>query len=295
MFENTKRGLCPVLLVAAVALPAVVRAQDDLLTVEQARRVMEAASAYAGQHGAPGGAIAIVDAGGALILFERLPGTFPAASRIAIGKASTAAAFRRPTKVFEDAINGGRHSMTALPDFFPLQGGVPLMRDGAVVGAVGVSGAASADQDTEIAEAGAAAMRVAVSASETRSPVRFVEGAAVNGAFAAGAPLFEDDELKIHASRRDGPGEAEVHLEDTDVFYVLSGRATFVTGGTLVNDRRTVPGEIRASTIAGGEERELSGGDVIVIPRGTPHWFRDVSAPFVYYVVKVSSPRERRS
>lgn len=161
MFGTTRRFVCSALLVAGVLVPATVRAQNDLLAVDEARRVLDAARAHAAAHGAPGGAIAIVDAGGALVLFERLPGTFPAASRIAMGKATTAATFRRPTKAFEDAVNGGRHSLTALPDFFPLQGGVPLVRDGVVVGAIGVSGAASADQDTEIAEAGTAALQVA--------------------------------------------------------------------------------------------------------------------------------------
>jgi glc operon protein GlcG len=77
---------------------------------------------------------------------------------ISIGKARTAALFRRPTKAFEDIINKGRTAMTTLNDFTPLQGGVPIVIDGQVVGAVGVSGAASAQQDEEIAVAGANAL-----------------------------------------------------------------------------------------------------------------------------------------
>jgi glc operon protein GlcG len=151
-----------ILLALALFVPAAAAQElDGSLTAAQARTVMEAATAYARAHGAPGGAIAIVDAGGALVLFERLPGSFPAASRVAVGKAFTAATFRKPTKAFEDAINGGRHSMTALPDFYPLQGGVPLVRNGVVVGAIGVSGAASAAQDEEIATAGAGAFSTA--------------------------------------------------------------------------------------------------------------------------------------
>jgi len=131
----------PSLLLAAAASAAAARAED--LRMEDARRVMDAATTYAREHAAPGGAIAIVDAGGAIVLFERLDGTFPAGSRIAVGKAQTAAAFRKPTKAFEDAINGGRTAMAALPDFFPLQGGVPLVVDERVIGAIGVSGAAT--------------------------------------------------------------------------------------------------------------------------------------------------------
>src|SRR6185369_6896476 len=96
-----------------------------------------------------------------LMAVERLDGTFAAGAMISIGKARTAALFRKPTKFFEDVVNKGRTAMTALPDFTPLQGGVPIMDgpDGRqIVGAVGVSGAASAQQDEEIAMAAAAAI-----------------------------------------------------------------------------------------------------------------------------------------
>jgi mannose-6-phosphate isomerase-like protein (cupin superfamily) len=68
---------------------------------------------------------------------------------------------------------------------------------------------------------------------------------------------------------------------------VLGGCATFVTGGTVLEGRRTGAGELRGSGIRDGETRKLSKGDVIVVPRGTPHWFQEVQAPFTYYVVKV--------
>lgn len=128
------------------------------LSTEGARLVMTAALDYARTHGAPGGAVAIVDVTGALVLFERLPGTFPAASRVSQGKAQTAVLFGKSTKFFEDVINNGRTTMVALSDFTPLQGGVPIVYQGQKVGAVGVSGAASAQQDEEIALAGAAAL-----------------------------------------------------------------------------------------------------------------------------------------
>lgn len=131
------------------------------LTLAGAHAVAEAARAYAkGRAGT--GAIAIVDDGGHLILLERLDGTFPAAPDVATGKARTAAEFRKPTRTFEEAITAkGRTSMiavAAVADFTPLQGGVPLVVGGQVVGAIGVSGAASAAEDEEIAMAGAAAM-----------------------------------------------------------------------------------------------------------------------------------------
>jgi glc operon protein GlcG len=127
------------------------------LTIDGARKVAEAAAAYAKANGAAGN-IAVVDEGGHLLYFMRLDGSFAAGANISIGKARTSATFKKPTKEFEDVINKGRFTMTALPDFTPLQGGVPIMHEGQVVGAIGVSGAKSAQQDEEIAKAGAAAV-----------------------------------------------------------------------------------------------------------------------------------------
>jgi glc operon protein GlcG len=128
------------------------------LTLADAKAVVATAVDYAQDHSAPGGTIAVVDAGGSLVYLERLDGTFPASAAVSAGKARTAALFQKPTSVFEKAVNDGRTTMVALPDitpFTPLQGGVPLVRDGVVVGAIGVSGAASAQQDEEIANAAA--------------------------------------------------------------------------------------------------------------------------------------------
>ena len=128
------------------------------LTLDGARRVIAAAVAEARSKNAPGGAIAVVDEGGNLVAVERLDNTFAAGANISIGKARTAALFKRPTKFFEDVINKGRTAMATLPDFTPLQGGIPIIIDGQIVGAVGVSGAASAQQDEELAIAGANAL-----------------------------------------------------------------------------------------------------------------------------------------
>jgi quercetin dioxygenase-like cupin family protein len=80
---------------------------------------------------------------------------------------------------------------------------------------------------------------------------------------------------------------AEVHELDADIIYVLEGTATFVTGGTAEDLQQTAPGELRGSGIRGGERRHIVKGDVLIVPRGTPHWFQEVQAPFNYYVVKV--------
>lgn len=153
-------------LVAAFALsagPLVAQAgigsstHKPVLTLEEARIAAAAAAAQARRVSAPGGAIAVVDDGGHLVFLLRLDHTFPAAPDIATAKARTAALFRRPTKTLEDVIVGGRATLLNVADA-PLQGGVPLLIGGQVVGAIGVSGAASAAQDTELAVAGAVAL-----------------------------------------------------------------------------------------------------------------------------------------
>jgi mannose-6-phosphate isomerase-like protein (cupin superfamily) len=112
----------------------------------------------------------------------------------------------------------------------------------------------------------------------------------VSAAFAKGGPLVSFENYKVSAGHRDdAKGSAEVHLKDTDVFLVLEGTATFVTGGELVNGapKPGEPDEIRGASVKGGQPHELQKGDVIIIPRGVPHHFTEVSGPFNYFVVKV--------
>ena len=115
----------------------------------------------------------------------------------------------------------------------------------------------------------------------------------VKAAFAKGKPLVEVVDYKIHASRREGPGMAEIHTRDTDIAYVLQGSATLVTGGSAVSAKAIGPEEFRGTAIQGGETRQLTVGDVVVIPNGVPHWFKEVKAPFLYYVVKVRQAERR--
>ena len=117
--------------------------------------------------------------------------------------------------------------------------------------------------------------------------VRYVPAAEVQAAFEHGAVLLDSGSFMVHASRRDAAGMAEVHDRDTDIIHVLHGGATIVTGGRVVGGRATAPDEERGASIEGGSERRLAEGDVLVVPKGVPHWFRDVDGPFLYYVVKV--------
>jgi len=126
-------------------------------------------------------------------------------------------------------------------------------------------------------------------AAADSAPVAYYPAKQVTEAFAKGAVLYAKPDVRymVHASRREAAGQAEVHTLDADVIYVLEGSATFITGGTVLDSRETAPNEIRGSEIRGGETRTIAKGDVIIVPAGTPHWFKQVSPPVLYYVVKV--------
>ena len=283
------------LLLSAIAATAQAQfVEKKTLSIDGAHKVIAGAVAYAKKVNAPGGVIAVVDEGGNLMALERLDGTFAAGANISIGKARTAVLFKRPTKAFEDIIKNGRTAMVALPDSFftPLQGGIPITVDGQIVGGVGVSGAASAQQDEELALAGAGVFTGDTKAADTqmsKSPVLFFDANQVSTSFSKGAVLLDgtNRNYMVHTSRREKPGQAEIHTLDTDIIYVLEGNATFVTGGAAVETKEVAANEIRGSRIDGGEVRQLTKGDVIIVPNNTPHWFKEVSGTFLYYTIKV--------
>jgi len=277
-------------LAAILAAGSAGAASKPALSLDEAKRVAAAAVAEARRLGAPSAAIAVVDDGGHLLHLERLDGTFPAASAVATEKARTAAVFRKQTLDFENAVNGGRTAFLGNHEATPLQGGVPILIDGQVVGAIGVSGAASAQQDQELAKVAAAGL--ASVAAAPAPEVTQLDAERMRAAFAKGTPLLENDLYKVHASRRDAPGQAEVHVRDTDIIYVLEGKATLVTGGRVSEGKEIAPDEIRGPGIEGGTRRELSPGQLVVVPNGTPHWFEALPGPFVYYVVKVTAREE---
>ena len=228
-------------------------AQAAELTYAGARIAAEAVAAEAGRRGVSPVA-AVVDSGGELVYLWRPDQAQVASVGVATDKARTAAIYRRPSKDFEEQASNGRPSALHLARAVPLQGGIPIVHDGQVIGAVGVSGASSAPEDNELAEIGAAA--VAVARGATYLP----------DAFAAGGLLVETPRYAVDAGRRNGPGAAEVHATVTDVMYAVEGTATVRTGDT---------------------EHALKAGDVLVIPSGVVHQFVAASDPFRYLVVKV--------
>jgi len=131
---------------------------------------------------------------------------------------------------------------------------------------------------------------VAFQISAQTPGVTFIGHEKVAEALAKGATLATASNLRVSGNHRMGPGEVEVHEKETDIFYVTEGEATVVTGGTMVGGRQTGPGQLRGKDVKGGESRRLQKGDVMVIPAGTPHWFKNVSPTINYLTVKVVKP-----
>ncbi|HJR43075.1 MAG TPA: heme-binding protein [Gemmatimonadaceae bacterium] len=156
------RSVLPAVLAAAIAaLLTPDRAAGQLrdlrvLTSAAATKAVAAAEAEARRNNW-NVSIAVVDAAGELVAFLRMDGASPSSVDIAPAKARTAARFRRPTKAMEEAVAGGRTVLLSFPDVTPVEGGVPVIVNGQVVGAVGVSGVTS-PQDAQVAQAGASAV-----------------------------------------------------------------------------------------------------------------------------------------
>src|ERR671925_1143463 len=185
-------------------------AEVPALTYEGARFAAEAAGEEAARRGvAP--VISAVDAGGALMYLVRPDLAQVASVEVTTDKARTAAIYRRPSKDFEDQASGGRPSALHLARAVPLQGGIPIEHDGHVIGAIGVSGATSADEDNELARIGAAAIAAAMNggAANANGPA-FFPAAEVAERFARGGLLLDTSAYKIDAGRRGRYREVEV-------------------------------------------------------------------------------------
>jgi uncharacterized protein GlcG (DUF336 family)/mannose-6-phosphate isomerase-like protein (cupin superfamily) len=259
------------------------------LTHEGARLAAEAAGAVATSRGVSP-VVAVVDASGELVYLWRPDRAQVASVGVATDKARTAAIYRRPSKDFEDQASGGRPSALHLARAVPLQGGIPLVAGDEIVGAIGVSGASSAEEDSELAAAGAEAFAKALAAGANGgNGAAYFSSETLRERFEQGGLLLDTAGFKLDAGRREAPGEVEYHERFVDVMHVVEGHATVVTGGELVEPREVAAGELRAHTVDGGTRHELGEGDVLAIPSGVPHQFVDVSDPFLYFVVKVEA------
>lgn len=146
-----------------------------------------------------------------------------------------------------------------------------------------------------LAANGRAAKNAAVQAAPTTKAdangVIVFDKDSVDQGFAKGATLYngntEGKNYRVHTLRRDAPGEVEVHTKDTDIFYILDGSATFVTGGAMTGGRDTAPDEKRGASMTGGTTYHLSRGNIVIIPANVTHWFKELQQPVTYLVVKV--------
>jgi len=134
------------------------------------------------------------------------------------------------------------------------------------------------------------ALGVSLIAAQAPSTVTYADHEKVAAAIANGGQLANGPDFAISMAKRMGPGQVEIHDKETDTFYVIEGEATFVTGGTMVGGKVSRPNQQLGTDIQGGQTHHLSKGDVIVIPAGMPHWFKEVQKPFTYYMVKVIKP-----
>ena len=197
------------------------------VTYAGAKRAAEAVAAECTKRGvAP--VCAVVDAGGELVYLWRPEEAQVASVGVATDKARTAAIYRRPSKDFEEQAAGGRASALHLARAVPLQGGIPIVHEGEVIGAVGVSGASSADEDQELAVLGSEALAEPAGSSNGAS---FFGNEAVRAKFATGGLLLDAGAYKLDAGRRNAPGEVEYHAHTVDVMHIVEGNAT-------VRDRR---------------------------------------------------------
>ncbi|CAG0996734.1 hypothetical protein MTYP_02603 [Methylophilaceae bacterium] len=137
----------------AISQPA---SYGNSISLEQARLVASAAAGEARRQKL-NVAIAIVDTGGHLVYYEKFDDTQTASAEVAVAKARSANNFRRSTKVFEDAVTGGRAAVLGLPGAVPIEGGLPILLNRRIIGAIGISGASSAE-DGVIAAAGVDAL-----------------------------------------------------------------------------------------------------------------------------------------
>ncbi len=126
--------------------------------------------------------------------------------------------------------------------------------------------------------------------AQQAAEVTYVPADKVAAAFSAGGRLGGAPDFAASGARRTGPGQVEVHEKETDIFYIVDGAATFVTGGKMIGGKLTRPNQFLGTDIEGGTVHQLKKGDFISIPAGTPHWFKEVPQSINYYMVKVIKP-----
>jgi quercetin dioxygenase-like cupin family protein len=120
--------------------------------------------------------------------------------------------------------------------------------------------------------------------------VTYVDKDKVADLFVKTGSLAKGSDFTASVLRRNRAGQVEVHVKETDIFYIVDGEATFVTGGKMIGGKESRPDQFLGTSIEGGETHHLQKGDFIAIPAGTPHWFKEIPQSINYYMVKVIKP-----
>lgn len=135
-----------------------------------------------------------------------------------------------------------------------------------------------------------AAFAATVSLIAADGAATYVDHDKVSALFVKGGSIAKGGDYSVSANKRTGPGQVEVHDKETDIFHVMDGEATLVTGGKMIGGKQTRADQWLGSNIEGGTTYHLSKGDVVTVPAGTPHWFKEVPSGITYYTVKVIKP-----
>jgi len=136
-----------------------------------------------------------------------------------------------------------------------------------------------------------AACLAVASAQQPAPQVTYLDAEKFAALAAKGGALANGPDFTASLAKRNKPGQVEIHTKETDIFFIVDGSATFVTGGTMIGGKETRPNQMLGTDIEGGQTHQLKKGDFISIPAGIPHWFKDVPASGItYYMVKVVKP-----
>jgi len=141
-----------------------------------------------------------------------------------------------------------------------------------------------------IGSTGLLAMAMLMTGADGPAAVTYMDHEKAATVLEKGGSIARASDYTLGGARRDKAGQVEVHEKETDIIYITDGDATFVTGGTMVGGKSTKTGQWLGSDIQGGETHHLAKGDVVVIPAGTPHWFKEVPKSVSYMLVKVIKP-----
>ena len=134
------------------------------------------------------------------------------------------------------------------------------------------------------------ALAVLTTGADGPAAVTYMDHDKAAVALEKGGSIARAQDYTVSGAHRAMAGQVEVHEKETDIFYVTDGEATFITGGTMVGGKTTKTGQWLGTDIQGGETHHLTKGDVVVIPAGTPHWFKEVPKSMNYLLVKVIKP-----